>query len=295
MFEQIKSIEVDRKNSLPIADFHKRYRLTGTPLVFGDLTRRWAASDKWTVNYLAEQTRDVQVPVYSNRPDVNKRHPFNPALHSSLGLYFDELIQRENDLRVSNLALSSVPELEGDFAYPRLGLDFSSKLTSLGFGGLTAVEPMRQASAILHSVQCHFGAGASVLLVPPSQTLYMYKVGRSRNTVSGIDFTRPHLGRYPALKNLLGYVAELSHGDALYVPAGFWYCTAYHGIGTTLCLNSVTGSLMQYAGTLGNSLMHRLVNPLPPSDARLKRQELRTHRKINTRFPIDNTKAPTLD
>ena len=106
MFDLIKNIPVDRKNSLPIADLHNRYRSTGTPVVFGDLTKRWPATDEWTVDYLKTQIGHLQVPIYSNNTIINQAHPYKPVQTSSLDLYFDELINKDNDLRVSNVALS---------------------------------------------------------------------------------------------------------------------------------------------------------------------------------------------
>jgi len=64
MFELIKSISVDRKNSLPVADLHARYRNTGTPVVFGDLCQRWPALSRWTPEYLGKNIGDYNVPLY---------------------------------------------------------------------------------------------------------------------------------------------------------------------------------------------------------------------------------------
>lgn len=285
MFDQIENIAVDRKNSLPIADLQNRYRATGTPVVFGDLTKRWPATDEWTVDYLQQHIGHLQVPIYSNDIKISPAHPSKPALHSSLKLYFEELIHKDNDLRVSSVPLSSVKDLQPDFSYPRLGFDFRKELTTLYIGCESAVEPMRQSSKVVHRVHCHFGEPCSVLLIPPSQSDYVYAVGRSRKVVSTIDFVKPHFGKYPALEELSGYVAELTHGDALYIPAGFWYCSAYHGVGTTLSLKAVDGTFMEYIAAISNSLLHRLANPLPITEAKLKRLELRTHRVINAQFP----------
>ena len=285
MFDLIKNIAVDRKNSLPIADLHNRYRSTGTPVVFGDLTKRWPAIEEWTVDYLKAQIGHLQVPIYSNNTKINSAHPFKPVENLSLKFYLDELIHKDNDLRASNIALSEARDLRADFSYPRLGLDFNKDRTSLYIGSENSIEPMRQSSKVVHRVHCHFGETCSVLLIPSSQSDYVYPVGRSRTALSSIDFTKPHFGKYPALEKLSGYVAELHHGDALYIPAGFWYCTAYHGFGVTLSLQADDGTVMDYVDTITNSLLHRLANPLPITSAKFKRLELRTHRMINARFP----------
>lgn len=295
MFELIDNIAVDRKNSLPVADLHARYRSTGTPVVFGDLTRRWLATSQWSIDYISEHISDLQVPLYSNKPGVGEEHLSKPVMHSSLKLYFDELIHRKNDFRVSDLPLSLAPELEKDFSYPRLGFTFDTELSTLGFGCKGAIEPMRKSSNIVNTVHCHFGEPASVLLIPPSQSRFIYQVGRTQSTVSSINFNKPHFGKFPALKNLSGYVAELNHGDALYIPPGFWYCTGYEGVGISLSLKAITGSLMERAGALSSVLLNRVMYSNELSDERLKRLELRTHRQVNARYLKNRAPSTSVD
>ena len=284
MFDKIKTIPVDRKNSLPIADLQNRYRLTGKPVVFGDMTKRWPAKDEWTLDYLKEQIGHLHVPIYSNNAKINTAHPTRPLLHSRLDVFFEDLINKENDLRASRIVLSEARDLSADFSYPRLGFDFVEHLTALYIGSETAVEPMNQSSSVVHKVHCHFGQPCSVLLIPANQSKYVYPLGRSGKVLSSIDFTKPHFGKYPTLEKLSGYVAELHHGDALYIPAGFWYCTAYQGFGVTLSLQAIDGTLMEHVRAIANSLLHRLANPLPISDSKLKRLEIRTHRITNAKF-----------
>lgn len=294
MFNLIKNIAVDRKNSLPVADFHSRYCATGTPVVFGDLTKRWPAVSAWNTDYFAQQISDINVPIYSADQSVNTKHSSKPVMDLSLKEYFKDHIHQNKDFRVSRLPLSSVKMLAEDFNYPRLGLNFNTSLSSFSFGGKGAVEPMIQASDIVQTVHCHFGEPVSLLLIPASQTQYMYKVGRTRSSISSIDFNKPHFEKFPALTKLFGYVAELEHGDAIYIPAGFWYCTAYHGAGVKLSLKVVGGSFSQYTESIKESFLNKLMNPLSISDASLKRKELRVHRELNAKFLKDEPQAPRI-
>ncbi len=284
MFEQIKTIDVDRKNSLPVADLHARYRGTSTPVVFGDLTHHWPAINQWSDDYLASNAGEVQVPIYSNNPNVNSGQPYTPLLHSSLRVYLEELLHKKNDLRVSRLPLNSVPQLERDFLYPRLGFNFNANLTSISVGGDSALEPMRQSSSILHTVRCHFGDKATVLLIPKEFSGFMYRVGGSQNCVRDINFDQPQFDKYPALKYISGYVAELSHGDALYIPSGFWHCVAYQGVGISMSFEALRGSFLQYAGTMGKFLLNRAITSMSSKDARMTRLEKQIIENTNNRL-----------
>jgi hypothetical protein len=284
VFELVNSIEVDRKNSLPVADLHARYRRTGTPVVFGDLTQHWPATKKWSADYLSSSVGDVKVPVFSNVAKINGGRPSKPVLHSRLEVYIEELLHQENDLRISKLPLNLLPELERDFVYPRLGFDFNKNLTSLSVGAQGAFEPMRQSSGVVHSVRCNFGERSSVLLIPPEQSPLMYRVGNSQYSVRDINFDQPQFDKYPALRYLSGYVAELDHGDALYIPAGFWYCVGYHGVGINLSFDSLLGGLPHYASAVGKSLIRGLRGSIPFKSERLERLEASTISKTNARL-----------
>lgn len=284
MFDAIKNIAVDRKNSLPVADFKSRYKSTGTPVVFGDLTQRWSASRLWSLPYLKDKVGGVTVPIYSNKPSINHGRPDDAVLHSSLASYFDDLIYRDNDLRVSDVLLRSLLPLQKDIITPRLGFEFNERSTSFSVAGKGAIEPMQQLSTVRHKVLCHFGDKASVLLVPASQSDYIYKVGRIRRSIRDINFDRPQFDKYPGLNMLSAYVAELGHGDALYVPAGFWYCIAYEGVGTIVSYEFLSGSVTQFFATAGDYWVNRLLGSNTNSDASLTRKEKRAMKRTNKRI-----------
>lgn len=257
MFKQIKHIPADRKNSLPVTDLQVRYRRAGVPVVIGDLTKNWPAASKWNADYLCKMLGGAEVPVYSERTKLNHGNRFKPVLETTLDRYFEMASQADNDFRVHRFLVSNAPQLEKDFSYPRLGFNFFPRLTALHIGSSGVVEPMRRSSAITHSVHCHFGEPASVLLVPEQQSLLLYAIGNSKATVRDIDFNRPDFKKYPALKAVKAYVAELQHGDALYIPAGFWHCTYYHGTGVTLSLQSLSGKLSQYLAAFTDQIRNR--------------------------------------
>ena len=284
MFELINSIEVDRKNSLPVADFIARYRQTSTPVVLGDLTKHWQASKKWSREYLATKAGSLEVPIYSSSVSQHHGGPYQPVLRSSLKMYLEKMESRKTDFRISKLPLKLVPSLQNDFLYPRLGFDFNLNRSSLSFGGSGVIEPAVQSSSVVHTVRCNFGDRVTVLLIPPDQSQFMYRVGYSRNSVRDINFDQPQLDQFPALRKLFGYVAELNYGDALYIPAGFWCCASYQGVGITLSLEAYKGSFRQYASTTSKLIYNRLASSMPLKQARFRRLERRAVLKTNAQL-----------
>ena len=274
MFDLIKSIAVDRKNSLPVADLHARYRKTGTPVVFGDLCQRWPATERWTPEYLSENSSDFDVSIYSNVMKINRGWPFKPIAKLGFKGFLEDVLPEENDFRISQIDVEgSLNWLNREFSYPRLGFDFNSYRTAISIGGKRAEEPMRQASNDTHTVMCNFGDQVSVLLVPPVQSGFMYRVGHSKNTVRDIDFKQPEFEKYPALKNIFAYVADLSHGDSLYVPAGFWYNVVHHGVSIRLSFQAEKGGLIKRAVKKGITEFNKLIDVSSLSEHRLNAME----------------------
>lgn len=288
MFDLIKTIEVDRKNSLPVADLHARYKRTGTPVIFGDLIRRWPATKKWNFEYIKQQAANVEVAIFSNKKHLNLGYPKKPVLTSKLGELLEGLKTDENDFRVSKASIFSMPNLIPDFTKPRLGFDFNKGKTNLYIGAQNAVEPMVQSSKIVHRVYCHLGAPVAVLLIPPVFSGFMYRVGNSRDTVRDIDFNDPDFEKYPALKYLQGYVAELNHGDSLYIPAGFWYCIAYQGPSIMLRFEAITGKTSDYIRATIRSLVYKLGSIFPERAERLDLLENKTVKETNQRLEKNN-------
>ena len=258
MFDSIRHIDVDRKNSLPVSDFQERYKKTGTPVVFGDLTRRWPALNQWGVNYFEKAAGDQIVPLHSSVPTINQGRPNDPVAQMPFKDYLDLLRHDESDLRLHFYNIfRHVPELKQSYTYPRLGLSYSKGLSALFAGGNGALDPMQCAVDLADIVLAHFGGSKCVLLIPPRQAKYLYRMPHSFYALPSIDFNNPDFATYPALKKLNAYVAFLGHGDALYIPSGYWYCAYYHGIGFSLALRSTPTDFYSRMTLARNVLIRR--------------------------------------
>lgn len=286
MFDSIRHIPVDRKNSLPVSDLRKRYQATGIPVVFGDLTKNWPAIRNWSLDHLQERAGDASAGYFDAADQAVSNAEFKPTATMPLKEALERLSSSPR-ARVAQVSVSERSVIGADFSYPRLGFRFLTRLTSLYVGGEQAVEPMQQASSVMHTVRCHFGARAHILLIPPKQTPLMYRVGKSQHTIRDINFLAPQFDEYPALKFVSGYVAELEHGDAVYIPAGYWYCVAYDGIGIQLSLHALSGSIWQYVSAVWKRWLTRVTGLRLLGAAggrRLSRRERRVQAKTNRRI-----------
>jgi ribosomal protein L16 Arg81 hydroxylase len=77
-----------------------------------------------------------------------------------------------------------------------------------------------------------------------------------------VDFSNPDFDRYPALREARGYRAQLNHGDALYIPSGYWHYIVYEDIGFSMTLRSMPTTATSRLKLLRNIFVTRTVEGL---------------------------------
>lgn len=263
MFDKISHTLVPRKTSLSPARFVEDYKNSSTPVVLTDVTKDWGATKKWDLDYLADVAGDNMVPVYSSKPAMGKDHQHAAAMTLPLRQYVTRLKEGENDLRMFfyNI-LKYAPVLLKDFTYPKIGLKLFQKLPVLFVGGRGTKVQMHYDIDLADLLLCHFGGKKHVLLIPPEQTKYIYRVPYSFSALHSIDLLEPDFKTFPALKKLNPYVAELKHGDALYIPSGYWHYIIYEDIGFSMTLRAMPTKMPQRLTLLKNIFFTRIIEGL---------------------------------
>lgn len=263
MFNKTPHTAVDRTAIISSDEFISGYKMTGTPLVMTDIMTDWAATKKWDLDYLSNVAGDNIVPVYSSKPATGKDHQHAAAKTLSLRDYLQMLKKGENDLRMFfyNI-LKYAPALLNDFSYPNMGLNLFRRLPVLFVGGKGTKVQMHYDIDLADLLLCHFGGRKHVLLIPPEQTKYLYKVPFSFSALHSIDLANPDYQTFPALQKLSPYVAVLNHGDALYIPSGYWHYIIYEDIGFSMTLRALPTGFSKRVAALNNIFVTRTIEGL---------------------------------
>ena len=231
--------ETARATAISKDAFERDYRIPGKPVVLESLTHGWRARDEWSADYLKRVVGHARVPLYESRASTEHRHQHAAAAEMPLGEYLDLLARGENDLRVFFLDVRKyLPELVPDFHFPNLGLELMTRLPVLFVGGRGSRVQMHFDVDLAHVLLCHFGGKKRVMLFAPDQTPYLYRVPFSFSTLFNVRPDAPDYERYPALRHARGEIAELAHGDALYIPPGYWHYVLYDDIGFSLSMRA---------------------------------------------------------
>lgn len=259
----ISSSPIPRLDKIDQTEFRHDFLNVGRPVVLTSLTKEWQATKKWNFDYLAAVAGENIVPVYNSNPAQDSEHQHAAAANIKLSKYLNMLKAGEKDLRMFfyNI-LNEAPILLNDFSYPKIGMKFVKRLPVLFVGGKDAKVQMHYDIDLADLLLCHFGGKKRVLLIPPEQTQYMYKVPFSFSSLYDVDFSNPDLNKYPALTKLNGYTTELNHGDALFIPSGYWHYIIYEEMGFSMTLRAFPRKFNQRLTLLKNIFITRTIEGL---------------------------------
>ncbi|NBB92970.1 MAG: cupin-like domain-containing protein [Gammaproteobacteria bacterium] len=281
---------VPRIDRIDAETFQAEYKQPARPLIVERLTEGWPAREKWTVEHLKARAGDVVVPLYHSRPSRDHEHQHAPAARMPLADYMDRLEQGENDLRLFFFNFfNTIPDLTEDFEYPELGLKFFRKLPVLFMGGRGSRVQLHFDIDLADILLCHFGGPKRVLLFSPGQTRWLYRVPFSFSALFDARVDEPDYEKYPALRRVEGQVAELEHGDALYIPPGWWHFVTYRDIGFSMSLRAFPRTPRNLAKMVYNLLVLRTVDGLmrktfgqPWNERNERRAVTRTHDRLRS-------------
>lgn len=232
--------EVDRVKNITKENFLKNYFQPQKPVIIEDYISNWPAYQKWSLDYIKQVAGDKIVPLYDNRP-VRHEEGFNQA-HAEMKMrdYIDLLKSEPTKFRIFlwNI-LKEVPELQNDFEFPDFGIRLLKKLPMLFFGGKDSYTFMHYDIDLANIFHFHFEGKKQCIIFDQQQNNYLYKVPHSLITREDIDFSNPDFNKWPALQKAKGYVANLNHGDILYMPEGYWHYMRYLTPGFSMSLRAI--------------------------------------------------------
>lgn len=259
MEKRLELAEIPREKNISKKDFLERYVKPQKPVVIEQLIEDWPAYEKWNLNYIREVAGDKTVPLFDSKKPISSKYKVNePHLHMKMSEYLDLLEEGPTSYRIFLYhMLREVPSLQTDFEYPRIGLRLLKQIPMLFFGGENSKVFMHYDIDLANILHFHFHGKKRCILFPPSETKYLYKVPHALITREDIDFMDPDFVKFPALKNAKGMVTELSHGETLYMPEGYWHQMTYLTPGFSMSLRAAPRNLQHLSKAFYNLFFMR--------------------------------------
>lgn len=250
---------LERISAIDKETFISRYYRPQRPVLIENLTDAW--NSKWTFEHIKSLAGDQTVPLYDNKPAKGKQSVYEPVTQMRFGDYIDLLQTTPTDLRIFFYTLKDhCPKLLEDFDYPAIGLKFFKRLPALFFGGGQSKVFAHYDIDLPDNLHIHFAGNKRVMLFGPDQSKYLYKVPFSIHNIDKIDMDNPDFERYPALKHVHGFEVYMKHGDALYMPSGWWHYITYLDGGFSMTLRALPRTPTRLASMLYNVFIMRLVD-----------------------------------
>ncbi|WP_025742637.1 cupin-like domain-containing protein [Aquimarina pacifica] len=250
--------QIPRIQHITKAQFLKEYVEPQKPVIIERLIEDWQAYKKWDLDYVDKVAGHKTIPLYDDRP-VSSDRKFNEA-HTRMKMseYIQLLKKGPTNYRIFlyNLFKES-PELQNDFTYPDLGVKFMKKMPMLFFGGMGSKVVMHYDIDLANILHFHFNGEKQCILFPPSESKYLYKIPHALMAHESIDFGNPDFDKWPALKHAKGYIANLKHGETLYMPEGFWHQMTYITPGFSMSIRSVAKKKLNFPKALYNVFVMR--------------------------------------
>ncbi|MBR9854778.1 MAG: cupin-like domain-containing protein [Algicola sp.] len=250
--------QIPREKTLSKKEFIQKYFKPQKPVVIERFIEDWPAFSKWNLDYVREVAGDKEVPLYDDRP-VKHDEGFNePHAKMKMSDYVDLLKSGPTKYRIFLWnVLKEVPELQKDFSYPDFGLRLMKGLPMLFFGGQDSHTFMHYDIDLANIFHFHFEGRKQCILFSQSETKYLYKIPHSLITREDIDFTNPDLEKWPALQHAKGYIAELEHGNILYIPEGYWHHMKYITPGFSMSLRAIARKPKNFGQAVYNIFVMR--------------------------------------
>jgi Cupin-like domain len=235
----MKLDSVQRISSVTKAEFLSRYKANDQPIIIENLTKDWPAREKWSIDYLCSVVGEKLVPLYGGEEAKGRKHQHAEVAQMTFNQFIGELKSGNSKLRMFfyNI-LKYAPELMKDFKWPDIGLPLFKKLPVLFFGGVGAKVQIHFDVDWSDLLLCHFGGRKRVYLFKPDQAKFLYRVPYSFSGIFEIDIEHPDYKRFPALEHAQGQLAELKHGDTLYIPPGYWHYVIYDDVCFSMTLRA---------------------------------------------------------
>jgi len=250
--------QIPRVKTITKEDFITHYFKPQKPVVIEHFIEEWPAYAKWNLDYIKEIAGNKIVPLYDDRP-VDYNDGFNEP-HASMKMkdYIDLLQNEPTKYRIFlwNI-LKEIPQLQEDFKFPDFGLKLMKRMPLLFFGGEGSHTFMHYDIDLANIFHFHFEGKKLCILYDQKQNPFLYKIPHSLITREDIDFADPDLDKWPDLKNATGWTSELSHGEVLYMPEGYWHYMKYLTPGFSMSLRAIARNPKNLVKAIYNVIIMR--------------------------------------
>ena len=248
---------IDSVSGLSGTSFKSDYYHKRKPVVFSNFLEDSPALSKWSYTYLQEKAGNIQVNLYGKEDAFNDHVTSPPVAKSTFGEYLQLIKTNPTDLRLFlfNL-LKRVPELQKDIVVNDItGGRVLQWLPYLFFGGAGSSVRYHYDIDMSHVFLTQLEGVKKVWLFPLEQSVFLYKLPFNFHGLANLK--NPDYQKYPGLKYINGWETDLTRGETLFIPSGYWHYIQYTTGGYSVSYRAPSDSNLQKITGLRNIFITR--------------------------------------
>lgn len=219
--------EVPRRSGVSADAFYARYFEANEPVVLTDMMAGWKATSRWSLPSLRERLGEVAIEICAGReadPECDKNFEAHRET-TTMAAYLDrvEAAGVTNDFYFvannRNIEREALRVLFDDVVINEAYFDPGRRdgAVSLWIGPAGTVTPLHHDTTNI--LFCQVIGRKRVMLISPLETALLK---HARGFYSAIDAERD-LGQREDLEGVTVKTVELSAGEALFIPVGWWH------------------------------------------------------------------------
>lgn len=231
---------VESISGISTNDFVLNYLNVGKPVILKDFIKEDSPALKnWSYTYFKEIAGDHIVELHGGEEGSMDRAASAPVTKMKFSEYLDLIEKQPTDLRIFLFNLLKLkPELLKDIHYNDVtGGKVIKWLPYLFFGGEGSSTRNHFDIDMSHVFLSQFKGTKKIWLFPLEQSDLLYKL--PYNFHSTANLKNPDYAKFPALKHLSGYEAEIHEGETLFMPSGWWHYIQYPTEGFSISVRAL--------------------------------------------------------
>ncbi len=254
---------IPRVRGIDKSSFINEYLKPRRPVVIEDFARDWPAMEKWDMDFIRKIAGDHIVPLYDNSKVDYSKKMNEPIAEMRMSEYIDLLESGPTDLRIFLYNIfKHVPELCADFSTPDWAPKMLKQFPMMFFGGEGSNVFLHYDIDMSHVFHTHFVGKKKAILFPPKYKKELYRIPFGVHNNEDIDIDDPDFDKWPALRKVEGFEADLKRGETLFMPSGWWHYMKYLEGGFSLSLRALDPSPIRKLQGLYNVTVMRQIDNL---------------------------------
>lgn len=256
-------VSIPRVSGLSKHEFVENYLKPRKPVILEDFAKDWPALEKWDMDFIRKVAGNHIVPLYDNSKVDYSKKVNEPIAEMRMEEYIDLLESGPTELRIFLYNIfKHIPELCDDFQVPDWAPSVLKQFPMMFFGGEGSNVFLHYDIDMSHVFHTNFVGKKKALLFDHKYKKELYRIPFGVHNVEDIDMDNPDFEKWPALRNVRGYQADLGHGDTLFMPSGMWHYMKYLSGSFSLSLRALDGSIGRKLQGLYNVTVMRQIDNL---------------------------------